>query len=368
MINSAHDHLQPANITDVPGWEKQDHDLSLQAFKLSAEEILSGGHGFSRSTLLGGLREQWLSNCTAALEATNARQFFETEFAAFRVTDFERPQGLFTGYYEPLAEGSLVETSEFRFPIYKRPSDLVAVDRITADTTGFHYGKRNTGGFEPYATRREIEAGALKGRGLELCWLKSAVDGFFIHVQGQGRVVLAQGGEMRLAFAAKNGRPYSGIGAVLLNRGIGTPETMSMGFLRQWMAQHPAEAQDLMLQNDSYIFFREVNVTDAALGSIGAAKVNLTPECSLAVDRQFWMFGTPLWIETTSPVEATGTATPYRRLMIAQDTGTAIKGIIRGDVYWGWGNKAIAHAGHMKSPGAMTALLPKPVAEGLGLL
>ena len=203
------------------------------------------------------------------------------------------------------------------------------------------------------------------GRGLEICYLESWVDAFFMQVQGSGRIILPGGKVLRLSYAAKNGQPYTGIGSILLARGVGTKETMSMQFLRNWMADNPHEARALVWHNNSFVFFREVPVDDPQLGAIGAGKVNLTPLRSLAVDRSHWMFGTPLFIETHEPPEAAQVAVSFRHLMIAQDTGTAIKGVIRGDVYWGWGERAALNAGHMKSKGSMVALLPHEFAARL---
>jgi membrane-bound lytic murein transglycosylase A len=185
-------------------------------------------------------------------------------------------------------------------------------------------------------------------------------------VQGQGRVALPDGRFIRLSYAGKTGHPYTGIGHVLIEKGVAPPDKMSMQVLRDWMRDNSNQARSLMWQNKSYIFFQTAEVTDAGLGGIGAAKINLTPGHSLAVDRASWMFGTPLWIETTLPPEAPETNKIIRRLMIAQDTGSAIKGKVRGDFFWGWGEDAATIAGHMKSPGTMTALLPKAVLRRLG--
>ena len=176
---------------------------------------------------------------------------------------------------------------------------------------------------------------------------------------------LPNGKIIRLAYAAKTGQPYTGIGGVLLAKGVGTKDTMSMELLRNWMKAHPADARELMWTNKSYIFFRQIEVPSAGLGALGAQQVNLTPLRSLAVDRSIWMFGTPIWIDTRTPPEAG--AKPFQHLMVAQDTGTAIKGYVRGDVYWGWGADASFNAGHMKSAGTMVVLLPKLVAARLKL-
>jgi membrane-bound lytic murein transglycosylase A len=357
--------LAQISFDQILGWAGDNHQAALEAFQRSAQEIIENGHGFKRQAQFGGAREDWLQTCEAALKATDARQFFETHFQPLRVQDQTRPEGLYTGYYEPMAEGSEIETPEFQVPIYAKPADLVSFTADETNATGLSYGRRINGQASNYSTRREIEHGALKGQGLEICWLKSWVDAFFIHVQGNGRVVLPNGKVIRLSYAAKNGQHYTGIGGVLLARGVGTPQTMSMQLLREWMAENPAQMRELLWSNNSFVFFRTTEIENPTLGAIGAAKVNLTPLRSLAVDRQFWQFGTPLFIQTQEPPEATESKKPFNHLMVAQDTGTAIRGIIRGDVYWGWGDKAALNAGHMKSQGQMVALLPKALAKKL---
>lgn len=357
--------FRPVKIESLVGWAKDDHTKALQTFQRSCQEILTTAHGFKRAATFGGELSDWTVLCQEALNATQAKEFFETHFTAFRVNDPERPQGLYTGYYEPEAEGSLVKTNEYQVPVYNKPADLKALDEQGQKLTGLAYGRIVDGKAVAYATRKDIEQGALDGRGLEICWLKSWVDAFFIHIQGSGRVKLPDGKVIRLAYAAKTGQPYTGIGHVLLEKGVGTKETMSMEFLRSWMRDNPTKARELMWNNRSYIFFRQIDVPSAELGALGAQQVNLTPLRSLAVDRSIWMFGTPIWIDTTTPPEAG--AKPFQHLMVAQDTGTAIKGYVRGDIYWGWGEDAAFNAGHMKSAGSMVVLLPKLVATRLKL-
>ncbi len=355
--------LRPVPFGEITGWQDDNLASALAAFQRSANEILENGHGFKRSAKFGGNREDWLTVCTASLTASDPRKFFESQFQALQVQDSEKPDGLYTGYYEPETQGALHKSAEFPVPIYAKPEDLVIFTQAEREATGLTYGRRLAGKAIDYFTRREIEHGALADRGLEICFVKSWVDAFFIHVQGNGRVVFEDGRTIRLSYSAKNGQTYSGIGGVLLARGVGTPQTMSMQLLRQWMAANPAQMRDLLWHNNSFVFFRVTEITDPHLGAVGAAKVNLTPLRSLAVDRSNWMFGTPLFIDTTEPPEAAGGPMPFRHLMIAQDTGTAIRGLIRGDVYWGWGETAAHNAGHMKSKGAMTALLPKALAQ-----
>jgi membrane-bound lytic murein transglycosylase A len=358
--------LAPTSFDALNGWNDVDLSTALQAFRRSADEILNAGSGFRRDTKFGGVKDDWISVCKAALIAHDARQFFEAHFQAFRVTDGERPQGLFTGYYEPLLQGSLTQSKHYPVPVYAKPRDLVAFTSEELEATGLSYGRRVDGKPQSYDTRKDIENGSLVGKAEIICWLSDWVDAFFMHVQGQGRVALDDGNFIRLSYSGKAGHPYSGIGHILIERGVASPDKMSMQVLRDWMRHNPNEARELMWNNKSYIFFQRTEVSDAALGGIGAAKVNLTPLHSLAVDRAYWMFGTPLWIETTMPPEAPEPNAAINRLMIAQDTGTAIKGIVRGDFFWGWENDAITIAGNMKSAGAMTALLPHTLAQKLG--
>ncbi|MBM3519176.1 MAG: transglycosylase [Alphaproteobacteria bacterium] len=356
--------LTPLRFTDIGSWPSDDHGAALAAFRRSCAEIVAEGRAFARPVRFGGERRQWLDICDRAATAGDARQFFETNFVPFKVREAERPEGLFTGYYEPEAEGSLTPSAQYPAPIYGKPSDLVAFDDAAKTATGLSYGRIVDGEPRPYFTRREIEEGALANRGLEIVWLRDWVDAFFIHVQGSGRVRLADGGTKRLAYAGKSGRPYTSIGGVLVERGELTRETMSMQSLRQWMARDPQAARDLMWQNESFIFFREVELADADLGAPGAQQVQLTPLRSLAVDRSIWMFGTPVWLDTSVP-DGKGGEEAFRHLMIAQDTGSAIRGAARGDIYFGFDPLAGERAGRMKAAGTMIVLLPRALAETL---
>lgn len=360
------DILTPVSFSALPGWQQADVEKPLAAFRRSAREMLASGSGFRRDALFGGQRDDWSEACTAAADAADGRTFFETWFRAFHVSDPDRPAGLFTGYYEPLVRGALTPDSTYCVPVFARPGDLVAFTVDETAATGLSYGRRVNGKPLPYDTREDIENGSLAGKVDVLCWLDDWVDAFFMHVQGQGRVALPDGRVIRLSYAAKAGHPYTGIGHVLIERGVAPPEKMSMQVLRDWMKSHPHEARKLMWRNKSYIFFQKTEVDDPSLGGVGAAKVNLTPLHSLAVDRKWWMFGTPLWVDTSLPPEMPEGPQGIRRLMLAQDTGSAIKGVARGDFFWGWGEQAELIAGHMKSPGTMTALLPLPLARKLG--
>lgn len=351
----------------IAGWNDDDLDEAFRVFQRSAREILETGSGFSRAVVFGGSPESWRSVCEAALAGAEPRAFFEEAFIPCRVQDLSRPQGLFTGYFEPEVRGSRVRDSRFPVPLYRMPHDLVPFDAEEQRTTGLTYGRRADGKPQPYLSRAEIESGALEGHGLELVWLASWEDAFFIHVQGSGRVRFTDESVMRLSFAAKSGRPYTSIGGLLVERGLIAREAMSMQAIRAWMSAHPADARTLMQENQSFIFFREVQLPDPELGAYGAQHVQLTPRRSIAVDRSIWMFGTPVWIDCTMPPDLPETDASFRSLMIAQDTGSAILGSARADIYWGFGDDAGAIAGTMKSEGTMTVFLPRDVAAGLGL-
>jgi membrane-bound lytic murein transglycosylase A len=365
MTASAKPILEKTDYRSISGWSQGKHDEALVAFRRSCAEIIAEGRAFLRSVRFGGRRDDWLNVCGKAGAAREARVFFEENFTPLKVNDPVRPEGLFTGYFEPEVRGSLKQGNGFTVPIYGRPHDLHRFDDNTAVKLGLHYGRSVDGNPQGYFTRREIEEGALRDRGLELVWLEDWADAFFIHVQGSGRVRLADGSLMRLAYAAKSGLPYTGIGGLLVERGVLSREDMSMQAIRAWMAKHPKEARQLMWENQSFVFFRQVSVENPLLGPPGAQNVSLAPLASLAVDRSLWAFGTPVWLDTAVPVRQGGAVEAFQRLMIAQDTGSAIKGHARGDVFWGAGIEAAFIAGHMKSAGTMTVLLPHALAERL---
>lgn len=365
MSAKANPLLEETEYRAIAGWTDADHEAALAALKRSCAEIEATGYAFARQVAYGGTRHDWLAMCGKLKTATNARSFFEAAFTPLIVHDPDRPQGLFTGYYEPEAEGSRKPGGAYQVPVYAKPADFVAFDATTAKRLGLAYGRHVGGKAQAYFTRHEIENGALRGQGLELVWLKDWADAFFIQVQGSGRVRLPDGHVMRLAYAAKTGLPYTAIGGLLVERGILARDTVSMQTIRAWMRSDPKAARELMWENKSFVFFREIDGDDTGLGPPGAQKVALTPSHSLAVDRSLWMFGTPVWLDTQVPKGESGKLVPFRGLLVAQDTGTAIKGYARGDVFWGAGEEAALTAGQMKSPGLMIVLLPKALAKRL---
>src|SRR6185295_10813052 len=234
----------------------------------------------------------------------------------------------------------------------------VDLGRFRADLKGKRIaGKVEDGALVPYFDRKAIDEGALAGRGLELVWVDDPVDAFFLEIQGSGRIVLPDGEQIRVGYAGQNGYVYSAIGRELLKRGVLTKEQLSMQSIREWLEANPDEGRDVMRTNASYVFFRELSEE----GPVGSLGVVLTPERSLAVDPLFVPLGVPVWIDTTIPAGAPGGARPLQRLLVAQDTGGAINGPVRGDVFWGPGDEAAATAGSMRQPGRLWLLLPKAV-------
>jgi membrane-bound lytic murein transglycosylase A len=358
--------LEAVSFDALPGWAADDQDQSLQAFRQScaafarqpATRALGGQIGGQiGGGQAGGRIGAWRAACAAAgqVPAGAARRYFETWFRPYRVLDDGDAGGLFTGYFEPELHGSWQADARYRVPLYRRPPDLVTADlgKFFADLKGRQITGRVDGGrLTPYASRGEIDDGALAGQGLELMWVDDPVDAFFLQVQGSGRVVMADGQVVRVGFAGRNGRPYRSIGRELIERGEIAPENMSMQAIRAWLAARPDEAPALLRQNGSYVFFRILE----GPGPIGAQGVALTPGRSLAVDRTYIPLGVPIWLDTTDPLDP---EKPLRRLVVAQDTGGAIKGPVRGDLFWGFGARAAAAAGRMKSAGGYYLLLPK---------
>jgi membrane-bound lytic murein transglycosylase A len=292
--------------------------------------------------------------------------FFETHFEPFAVTNRGEPEGLFTGYYEPTLDGSRVRTERFSVPLYGRPPELLTVDlgRFREEWRGERLAGRLEGAaVVPFADRRAIHRGALAGRRLEVLWVDDPVDAFFLEIQGSGRVRLPDGEEVRVGYAGQNGHPYTAIGRVLVERGALPRQAVSLQSIRRWLEDHPQWARDLLERNASYVFFR---ILDGD-GPRGAQGVVLSPGRSLAVDRRFLPLGAPVWLTTTVPGPAQGTPEePFRRLLVTQDTGGAIRGPVRGDVFFGPGEEAAWRAGHLKRPGRLWLLLPRGAATAGG--
>jgi membrane-bound lytic murein transglycosylase A len=362
--------LLPISYDELDGWQQDDPAAALGAFRRSCARLASqpDSRTMARDPAMAqvaGTLAAWRGACGAAAGAApdQARAFFEDWFQPYRVTDRDQPDGLFTGYYEPLLYGSRRYGGAYTVPLYRAPDDLVLIDLglFKPDLAGREIAGRIDGKrFVPYYGRAEIDDGALQGRGLELVWVDDPVATFFLQIQGSGQIELDDGARIRVGYDGQNGHQYHAIGRDLVAQGALTLEEVSLQSIRDWLVAHPAQAREIMARNASYVFFRERPELDPADGPIGAQGVPLTAGRSLAVDRRYIPLGAPIWLETTAPwPEGDG---PLRRLLIAQDSGGAVKGPVRGDVFWGTGPRAEAIAGHMKSQGRYVVLLPKAAA------
>ena len=369
---------QPVAFSQIPGWDRDDHAAAFKAFLKSCDRVLAAGRERAASDKLPGPPPGLIEACTAAGKLTarigkeQAKAFFERHFIA-NALQHSGPQGLLTGYYEPVLDGSRSPQGAFQTPVYRRPPDLVNLvdetQRAQAGQTLTHARKTATG-TEPYATRAEIESGALKGKGLELIYLADPVDLFFMQIQGSGRVKLTDGSNIRLHYDGKNGHPYSSIGRYLIEKGMLAADKVSLGALSNWLKADRERGKQVMWQNASYVFFRELQGAEAGAAR-GAMNSPLTPGRSLAVDTAYHVLGSPIFVTGTdmTHVDKSGA---FNRLMVAQDVGSAIKGPERGDIYFGSGAAAGRLAGVTKHVGKFIVLLPKTLpieadAGGFGL-
>ncbi len=357
--------LYDAEFADLPGWTDDDHAAAVAAFGRSCAAF--GRAPVPEAFARFGTPADWRAACDAVLSAPPAAVRAALE-AAFEPWSVEGPAdapgtGLLTGYYEPDLEGARAATAEFRVPVHGRPSDMIVADpeAFAPILRGERLAGRIEGAFlVPYDDRERIMTGSLAGRAPVLLHLRSAADLFFLQVQGSGRVRLQDGGVVRLNYAAQNGWPYTAIGRVLIDRGEIAREDMSMQAIRDWMEANPDEADALMNLNRSYVFFRELEGAKDDEGPPGAQGVALTPMRSLAVDDEAYPYGVPVYVDAVA-TDASGAAAPLRRLLIAQDTGGAIRGAVRGDLFVGSGDAAGAAAGHQRHELRMYLLLPKGV-------
>ena len=361
--------LVRADFAALAGWAEDAHAAAIPAMARSCARLARRGDGDAVGPDgLAGTAADWRRPCAAAPRIGDgddaaARGFFESEFVPFAVLNNDREIGLFTGYYEPTLRGSLAPDAHYTVPLYRRPPDLV-----TAKLGAFHpelSGRRITGRVSegrlvPYPSRAEIDDGALADRDLELVWVDDPVAAFFLHIQGSGRVELRDGTRLRVGYGGQNGHAYVAIGRELLDRGALTAESVSLQSIRAWLRAHPGEAAALMATNPSYVFFRPIEGD----GPVGAEGTVLSAGRSLAVDRRYLPLGVPMWLDASAPPPTgTGPDRPLRRVVLAQDTGGAIRGPVRGDVFWGHGTEAEAVAGHMKHRGRYYLLLPLAVAD-----
>lgn len=358
--------LEPGTFSALYGWNNDDHRDGLKAFLISCERIkkMSPSKPIAGSAAIpGGTAANWLGPCNAGTKFNGAdrqsvKQFFQNWFTPYLVTDNGDGNGLFTGYFEPELEGVRSQGGIYQTPLYARPDDLVSVSlgAFNDDFAGTTiWGRVENGRLKKYPTRKTIESGAGKISLTPLAWVGDPVEAFFLHVQGSGRIKIASGTNkgqiMRLGFAGKNGRDYKSIGRLLIDRGEIPADRLTMSSIAQWVKNNPEKGRALLQENPSFVFFRTLQ----GPGPIGAQGVALTAERSLAVDRRFMPLGAPIWLETIDPLDK---SKPFHRLMVAQDSGGAIKGVVRGDIFFGAGQRARARAGNMKRHGKYFILLP----------
>lgn len=313
--------VEVLDFSQLDGWEEDDHSAALAVFSQTCD-------------LMGGA--EWPQLCEFSRNAPSAKSFFELFFRPVLIEDGKSP--LFTGYFEPELDGSQHRSARFKYPLYRRPPDLQPGAQ--------------------YFSRADISRGALSGRGLEIAWVDDPVELFFLQIQGSGRIRLDDGSVMRVGYAAHNGFNYRSIGQALVERGVYNEHQVSAEVIKNWVRRNPVDGAALLDSNPSYVFFREVKKHPANLGPIGAMNRPITTMRTLAVDPAFIPLGAPVWIDKAGE-------TPLRRLMVAQDTGSAIKGAQRADIFFGTGDDAGAKAGRIKDSGRQFVLLPIQIAYGL---
>ena len=361
--------LKRASYGELPGWTSDSQSQALVAFQKSCDRFatLPGTRSLGAGGIAGTVAD-WQQPCLVGRtlppgDDAGARLFFETRFTPYQAFNRDQAAGLFTGYYEPSLRGSLIKSPVYHTPLHTRPAELVTVElgNFRNDLAGRRVAGRLQGNrLVPFPERKQIVAGKLGEKDTALVWVDDAIDAFFLQIQGSGRVALEGGDEMRVGYAATNGQPYTAIGRDLIRRGALTRENVSLQTIRAWLKDNPAEAADVMALNKSYVFFRKLSEG----GPIGAQSVVLTPERSLAVDRKYIPLGVPVWLNATAPAEDPSVKDwKLQRLMVTQDTGGAIRGPVRGDVFWGYGHRAEQIAGRMKNTGGYFLLLPKSVAR-----
>jgi membrane-bound lytic murein transglycosylase A len=344
----------PVSFAEVQGWEADDQAAAFQTLLRSCGKIKPTSASAGACAAARDLASR------GPVSRDAARAFFEMYYTPNRILGAPKP-GLVTGYYEPEVAGARENSAKFSVPVYGRPDDLVAVTpdetRAKDSAEGTLTSMRKTDdGLVPYYTREEIDKGALQGRGLELVYLADPVELFFMQVQGSGRVRLPDGSHVRIGYATKNGHPYTSIGKKLLELGEDKPKSLSMQGIKAWLHADPERGKKLMWANKSYVFFRVLDEKEGEDGPIGAQGVALTPGRSLAVDPSFHRLGLPIFVE--APELKDERNEPFRRLMIAQDVGSAIRGVERGDLFWGSGDGAGAIAGTTHAPARFIVLLP----------
>lgn len=346
--------LQATDWNDLPGWKNDPLVPAWQAWLQSCQSLRK--------------QSAWQAVCEEALElppeGARLRAFFEKRFQPYQIRQAEGGlEGLVTGYYEPLLRGSRSPKPGYPYPLLAPPEDLITVDLTDLYPELKHLrlrGRLQGNKVVPYYARADIESGKTPVKGREIAWVADPVELFFLQVQGSGRIQLENGEVMRVGYADQNGHPYRSIGKWLVEQGELTLDKASMQGIKDWGARNPDRLPRLLRVNPSFVFFRELPGTGE--GPIGSLGVSLTPERSIAIDPRAIPLGAPVWLSTTQP----NSSVPLQRLVLAQDTGSAIKGNVRADFFWGFGDPAGERAGAMKQTGRMWLLLPKEAGHGNG--
>ncbi len=332
--------LETVSWTEIKGWSVDDHAAAFATFLSSCKAVVRGTPARHAGQPFYAALQSVCRRAVNApmLDRAAAQKFFERNFRPMRIAPLGQDNGFLTGYYEPIIEGSLVRSAEFNVPLYRTPPNLA----------------------KPYYERAVIEDGALSGRKLEICWLKDPTDLFFAQIQGSARVKLEDGKVLRLNYSSHNGWPYTPVGSILIARNIVPREEMSMDRIRDWIAANPKEGKDLRRRNKSFVFFRETGLAEHQ-EPVGAQGISLSPGRSIAVDRFIHVYGTPFFIEAELPLESERSENMFQRLMVSQDTGGAIRGPARADLYFGAGAGSAHVAGRIRHPGQFTILIPRDI-------
>ncbi len=357
------------SFQNLDGWNTDKQAAVLAGFRRSCEVLLKRKDAADARPMEKALR----AVCPRALALPGdtddeaAKKFFEANFRPVRVSKLGETTGLLTGYYEPEVEGSLTLTKGFTVPLYRRPPELLSKARLGKrylragfpSTAGA--GHRVNGKFVEYHDRAAIEDGALANRGLEIVWLRDAADAFFIQIQGSARIRLQDGSLIRVNYSAHNGHAFTPVGRNLIATGIVPREEISMEAIRMFIAEMPEEGRELMRQNRAFTFFRVIGNLPPDSEAVGAQGLSLLKDRSIAVDNKLHVYGSLFWIEAKLQLQNTREGQVFNRLMIAQDTGSAIIGVARADIYFGGGAEAGTVAGRIRNPGAFFMLVPNEI-------
>jgi peptidoglycan lytic transglycosylase A len=347
-LNLRNAQVESLSFAALDGWKDDDHAAAFSTFLKSCSAILNAGKGVRTARPFLGALFKVCERAAAAgqLDREHARTFFEDNFKPARVMPGGQPEGFFTGYYETEVDGSRFPSDEYKIPIYAAPAETVRKhqSKVFSDLD-----------------RTSIEDGALAGKDLEICYVKNPIDAFFAQIQGSTRVKLDTGKVLRLNYVASNGQPYTPVGKFLIDRGVVSKEEMTMDKIREFMESNPDEGRELRRKNRSFVFFQETTL-GAQDECVGAQGVALTPGRSLAVDKHIHVYGTPIWVDATLPIDSEKPETKFQRLLFAQDTGSAIVGPARADIYFGHGEEISHIAGRIKQFGKFVMLVPQSIA------